>query len=313
VSQDDWQTILDVVRCKILSVVSNDHVDAYLLSESSLYVYPHKLVLKTCGTTTLLAGIPPILDVASKQCGLNGVWRVFYSRKTFMFPERQTFPHRTWQEEVTYLDEHFKGGSAYVVGRLNGDCWNLYTTAPSNDCLVSHAVAPAVDVESVEDDMTIEILMTQLNVDKAKLFYLSDDQQEGLISGKQAELECGLRAIYPDATMDSYLFSPCGYSMNGIQDDGYVTVHVTPEAHCSFASFESNIPPSKDESIKQLVMKVVDVFQPGKFSVTVFKSINDSHTSMNDLTLRAMDGWKRTDCILYELEGYVLGFTHFEK
>ena len=72
-----------------------------------MFVYPHKLILKTCGTTTLLLALPEILNVARRYCGFEKVWRVFYSRKAFMFPERQVGVHRSWDSEVEFLNKHF--------------------------------------------------------------------------------------------------------------------------------------------------------------------------------------------------------------
>ena len=92
--------MLDLVNCQVLSIVSSEDVDAYLLSESSMFVWPHKLILKTCGTTTLLSGLPRILEIAALFAGFpksaapsGGVgiaaapYRVFYSRKNFLFPD----------------------------------------------------------------------------------------------------------------------------------------------------------------------------------------------------------------------------------
>ena len=52
-----------------------------------------------------------------------------------MFPERQLGPHREWGMEVQFLDNIFKknGGSAYTVGRVNGDHWLLYMSNPDPD------------------------------------------------------------------------------------------------------------------------------------------------------------------------------------
>lgn len=74
-------------------------------SESSMFIYPHKIILKTCGTTTLLIAIHRLLEIASEYCQLNKVWRVFYSRKSFVFPEAQLGPHKDWNEEVKFLDQ----------------------------------------------------------------------------------------------------------------------------------------------------------------------------------------------------------------
>ncbi|KDQ57575.1 hypothetical protein JAAARDRAFT_35268 [Jaapia argillacea MUCL 33604] len=125
-----WEEMLAIVKCQVLSVVEGDEIDAYLLSESSLFVAPHRLILKTCGTTLNLLGLPRILEIAQTYASLPSVYRCFYSRKSFMFPERQLGPHRDWGEEVKFLDNIFPNGSAYTVGKMNGDHWLLYITTP---------------------------------------------------------------------------------------------------------------------------------------------------------------------------------------
>lgn len=72
-----------------------------------MFVWPHKLILKTCGTTTLLLGLHRLLSIAKETCGFNDIWRCFYSRKAFMFPERQIGPHKNWDDEVKFLDNVF--------------------------------------------------------------------------------------------------------------------------------------------------------------------------------------------------------------
>ena len=73
--------------CCIVSRRANEDFDAYVLSESSLFVYPERLMLKTCGTTQLLAAVPLLLEFAQKldMCAC----RIKYSRASFLFPEKQ--------------------------------------------------------------------------------------------------------------------------------------------------------------------------------------------------------------------------------
>ena len=69
----------------------------------------------------------------------------------------------------------------------------------------------------------------------------------------------GIGDIFPGSIIDDFLFDPCGYSMNGLMDGGFYTIHITPEAECSYVSFETNIPCGDYEEV---VKKVLTIFQP---------------------------------------------------
>ncbi|MQI71999.1 hypothetical protein EI017_24880, partial [Escherichia coli] len=116
--------------CTIVSSLSNEDVDSYVLSESSLFVYPYKVIIKTCGTTKLLLSIPPILNLA-EGLSLN-VRSVRYTRGSFIFPGAQSYPHRNFSEEVAILDNYFgklgSGSEAYVMGSFDEvQKWHVYS------------------------------------------------------------------------------------------------------------------------------------------------------------------------------------------
>ena len=59
--------------------------------------------------------------------------------------------------------------------------------------------------------------------------------------------------------------------MNAILYDSYTTIHVTPETHCSYASFETNISYGSYQSV---ISNVLDVFRPKRFVLTMFADEN---------------------------------------
>lgn len=50
-----------------------------------MFVYPHKMILKTCGTTTLLLAVKRLLEIARSYCGFEKVWRVFIQERHLCF------------------------------------------------------------------------------------------------------------------------------------------------------------------------------------------------------------------------------------
>jgi hypothetical protein len=119
-SRDALDELMSLAACTIVSSRTNAHLDAYVLSESSLFVYPTKWVLKTCGTTKLLNAVPRLLEMAAERLGM-APRRCKYSRASFLFPDEQPAPYREgFDYEARFLRTHFghlgNGGSAYVLG-----------------------------------------------------------------------------------------------------------------------------------------------------------------------------------------------------
>jgi len=104
--------------------------------------------------------------------------------------------------------------------------------------------------------------MTDLPQDVRKQFFKS----EKFVSVESVTKSSGIADLVPEALIDAYMFDPMGYSMNGLLDDGYMTVHVTPQENCSYASFETNI----HCDYEKLLVGVLNVFQPHNFTVTLF-------------------------------------------
>ncbi|KAK9059995.1 hypothetical protein SSX86_020699 [Deinandra increscens subsp. villosa] len=253
-SKAQLDEILNPAECTIVSSLSNEHVDSYVLSESSLFVFPYKIVIKTCGTTKLLLSIPSILKLA-ESISLT-VRSVRYTRGCFIFPSAQSYPHRSFSEEVSVLDGHFEklglSSKAYVMGGFDKpQKWFVYS-------------ASAGPVSACDQVYTLEMCMTSLDREKASVFYKTQ-----LSSAATMTEDSGIRMILPKSEICDFEFDPCGYSMNAIEQGAVSTIHVTPEDGFSYASFEAVGYDLKQESLEQLVQRVLACFEPGEFSIAV--------------------------------------------
>ncbi|KAL7745739.1 hypothetical protein ACLKA6_009941 [Drosophila palustris] len=312
ITRPEWESLLRHVKCEIISFKQNDFIDAFLLSESSMFVSKRRWILKTCGTTTPLKCLEPMLQLAKIE-GYGVVSDIFYSRKNFTRPEVQNSPHKGFYEEVTYLDSIFPEGRSYCLGSINLECWYLYTfSKPAAETEVNslEIVENNKDVEpEPEPDQTIEILMQNLDKDIMELFSKSQ-----FSTGDEVTKSSAIDRILPDMLIDDFLFDPCGYSMNGINKKGeYMTIHITPEEKFSYVSFESNVALN---NYTRLINQVIKTFKPGTFIVTIFANKSSlAYETMKELEIEysTMSNWKRNDMQCCNFPSYNLLFAQYSR
>jgi len=247
--------ILTPAACTIVSSLSNDDVDSYVLSESSLFVYAYKIIIKTCGTTKLLLSIPPILKFAD-MLSLK-VRSVTYTRGSFIFPGAQPHPHRSFTEEVAILNDHFgklgSGSKAYIMGSPDKkQKWHIYSASADSR------------MSSDNNIYTLEMCMTGLDREKAQIFYKEQSASAAIMT-----VNSGIRKILPNSDICDFDFEPCGYSMNSVEGGAVSTIHITPEDGFSYASFETVGYDFKVVNLNDLVDRVLSCFLPNEFSVAV--------------------------------------------
>ncbi|MEC4724892.1 S-adenosylmethionine decarboxylase proenzyme [Shewanella sp. D64] len=208
-----WVDVVASANAEILSKMSNEFCDAYLLSESCLFVWDDKLLMLTCGNTRLIDAVILCVD----KLGLLAIASVTYQRKSEYLSHLQA---SCFSEDLLRLRSKLSG-AAYRIGHLDTHHHYLFAT---------ETVCPALVPKSNN-----ELLM--YHIKGAVADYLRSDRQ----SCEQIRQMLGLEALFPSFTFDDHLFSPFGYSINGLWEDKYMTIHITPQEQSSYVSIETNL------------------------------------------------------------------------
>ena len=260
VNQERWIEMLEYAKCKILSKLENEKCISYILSESSLFVYDDRIILKTCGTTPLLNALDDIILIG-KELSLKPA-AVLYWRKNFSNPHLQIQVHQKFENEVTYLNEHLGGDSrTAILGSPEKDHFYFYYC----ELLNKDEFNPVFE--------TFELKMHEIHPKYSEKFYW----EKGNIRPNS------LNEVYenlPGYKIDEFFFEPCGYSMNGIKEDKYETIHVTPEGSCSYISFETNDKLYINTENKEI--KIMEIFKPFSCATIEIKNCNDFSNSKKD-------------------------------
>jgi S-adenosylmethionine decarboxylase len=331
--EERWTQLLDHARCKILS--SLDHpagapadqsgslpppLRAYLLSESSLFVAPHSVTLKTCGTTTLLHALPHLVELAAGTLG-PGLAVVRYTRGEYLFPVTQTGPHSSWAEEVGFLQGKL-GGSIGSSRRLRGTAAadahshfvsRILPVSGAGTVLGASTHAAVYPVPGAESDARLEIVLRGVPAARLEPFcnaaaapgaspHLDRLRERQPHRQPPAEIAAARRRfsdVFASTRVDEFDFAPCGYSGNGVTAEGrWWTVHLSPDAFgADYVSFETDAV-SRDGQGCAWALRLAEIFDAARVSVRV--------VAMDIGELPAAGGARALACTVdgLEAEGY---------
>jgi S-adenosylmethionine decarboxylase len=275
-----WARIVAAAAAEVLSKISSARCDAYLLSESSLFVFDRKMIMITCGQTRLHEAVVDFLrDVRADQVRL-----FVYERKNEVFPRRQP---TSFFEDARALGRQFPG-RAFQFGNEDEHYLHLFhlDRAFSGDA----------------GDLTVEVLMYGVDPQVRAHF-----TRRSRAATAEVRAATGVAEIVPGFAVDDHLFEPSGYSLNAVRDDEYFTIHVTPGELRSYASFETNHRPANGtEGIRSVVHRVLDVFRPRSFDLVLFDRAGETRIPV--------EGYRLGAHVTQQLVcGYHVGFLSFYR
>ena len=237
------KTLLKQSRTRSIKKFSNAYCDAYLLSESSLFVWDHRLILITCGTTTLASAflyLSKYIKQDMRAC--------FFQRKNEFFPVKQK---SSFYEDVKKIRKKLKG-HAYRFGNIDEHHFFLFH--------LDKEFSPSAN------DQTVEILMYGLPIELRSVF-------NPQFSSKEIQSKIQITNCFSGFTIQDYTFQPHGYSLNALRGKEYYTIHATPQEIGSYMSFETNM----TENINDIIKKILILLKPLKFDLITFSPISSSN------------------------------------
>ena len=173
-----WDKVIKACDAIILSKIENNDMAAYLLSESSLFVWNDRILIITCGKTTLTKSIKKILSFLDKE----KIALIFYERKNFLFPGEQpdNFGH-----DIIEIKKNFSG-TAFRLGSSKNNHIHMFHSDHKNT--------------KIENDVTFQILMHDLPPFVIKNFSKNISKNKDRVIKNS-----GLDNLYPGTITDTFL------------------------------------------------------------------------------------------------------------
>jgi len=250
-------------------------------------------MIKTCGTTVPLDCVDYLVTEAIRQ-GFNPL-DFTYSRSSFLFPDKQFYPHNDLQTELDYLSYKMRingkivGGKSSILGDPNGKYWLIHRKSLEGTIDVQTPDNRSSPTFTFTRGTIVDIIMTGLDKTACIGYFKNISKSE---TENESDMAQSLSGILPEfKTITGKCYDPCGYSCNAMHNERYLTVHITPEEAFSYASVEASFESSgmkttrildhcpsmstiaeddcMDDSITQFIENVITVFKPRDFIVTL--------------------------------------------
>jgi S-adenosylmethionine decarboxylase len=236
ISNTFWQELVECCNAQILSSVENEHCKAFLLSESSLFVWDDRFLILTCGVTKLVNSIEYFIQNTQPE----DILHVTYQRKNEYFSNAQL---TSFGDDIKLLTKYLTG-KAYRFGEIYSH--HNYVFHQDNQ------------FQAEPDDTTYELLAYQISEYASKRL-----TTKGLTTQEIRDFFC-INDLLPGFEIDDFVFDPYGYSLNAIKGTDYYTIHVTPQAGSSYVSFESNL------DLLNIASKILEILNPSSFDLLGF-------------------------------------------
>jgi len=235
-----WHELVNSSGAKILSSIRNNDCKAFLLSESSLFIWSNKLLLITCGTTQLVKAIEFFIH----EFSLTAIEQILYQRKNEYFSHAQP---SCFSQDIKVLRQHISG-AAYRFGAV--DSHHNYLFHQENN------------YKANANDKSYEIVAYHISNSASKLL------THGNLTAFEIRDLFQIDELFPHFSIDDHVFSPFGYSLNGIENEHYFTIHITPQAESSYISVSANF------DLIALLPKLISILQPTTIDILTSNELN---------------------------------------
>lgn len=235
-----WEELVRQCEATILSSVRNEKQIAFLLSESSLFVWDDRILMLTCGQTKLVKSAEFFIS----SLGKDNIDCLFFQRKN----EYRSHLQPTDFIQDAKLLSGLMEGEAFRLGKMHSHHTQLFHS--------TKAYTP------IAEDRTCELLMYDMAPEVIQFLTREDLTKEEIRDFFQFE------KILPGFELDDFVFKPYGYSLNGIRGEDYFTVHVTPQETSPYVSFETNLKICSKSQV--LLHQILEILRPFSFDVMTF-------------------------------------------